>query len=56
MVSVLFFGGVQLVMLGVLGEYIWRMSNIARGQPWYIVMTRFGFEESPAALHDMAGL
>jgi glycosyltransferase involved in cell wall biosynthesis len=54
MIAVLFLGGIQLVMLGVIGEYIWRIGNISRGQPWYIVMTRFGFEESPPALRDVA--
>ncbi len=53
MVSMLFLGGVQLVMLGILGEYIWRIGNTARGQPWYIVMTRVGVD-SPVAGPEIA--
>jgi dolichol-phosphate mannosyltransferase len=43
MVAVLFLGGVQLIMLGVLGEYIWRASEQVRGRPMYIVMEQIGF-------------
>ncbi len=37
LISVLFFGGVQLVSLGILGEYIGRLYDEARGRPLYIV-------------------
>lgn len=40
MVAVLFLSGVQLIVLGVLGEYIWRTSDQVRGRPLYIVMER----------------
>ena len=43
MTVVLFLGGVQLVMLGVFGEYIWRISLEVRGRPHYIVMEEIGF-------------
>ena len=36
-VLVLIVGGVQLVMLGVLGEYLWRAVDEARGRPLYVV-------------------
>jgi glycosyltransferase involved in cell wall biosynthesis len=42
MVTVLFLGGIQLIVLGVLGEYIWRTSDQVRGRPLYIVMDRVG--------------
>ncbi len=45
MVAVLFLGGVQLVMLGILGEYIWRGSEQVKGRPPYIVMETVGFDE-----------
>jgi dolichol-phosphate mannosyltransferase len=37
MLAVLLLGGVQLVMIGVLGEYLWRVLDEARGRPLYIV-------------------
>lgn len=47
MVSILFLGGIQLVVLGVMGEYLWRIGNQARGQPPYVVMKEYGFENQP---------
>jgi glycosyltransferase involved in cell wall biosynthesis len=37
MLTVLLLGGVQLVMIGVLGEYLWRILEESRGRPLYIV-------------------
>lgn len=47
MVVVLFVGGVQMLMLGVLGEYLWRINSEVRGRPQYIVMNAFGFDAAP---------
>lgn len=44
MVAVLFLGGLQLTMLGILGEYIWRVTEQVRGRPLYIVMEATGFD------------
>jgi len=37
MVVVLVFGGVQMLMLGVIGEYLWRTLEHARQRPLYFV-------------------
>jgi dolichol-phosphate mannosyltransferase len=36
LITVLFLGGVQLISLGILGEYIGRLYDEARGRPLYI--------------------
>lgn len=37
LIAVLFLGGVQLISLGILGEYIGRLYDEARGRPLYII-------------------
>jgi glycosyltransferase involved in cell wall biosynthesis len=43
MVAVLFFGGVQLISLGIIGEYLARMYNEVKGRPLYLVRDELGF-------------
>ena len=45
MVTMLFLGGVQMLMLGIIGEYLWRINSEIRDRPQYIVMKECGFDK-----------
>lgn len=47
-VAILFFSGIQLISVGILGEYIARIFNEVKGRPSYLVARKLGFEKVDA--------
>ena len=44
MVSVLFLGGIQLISLGVLGEYVGRILTETKQRPLYVIRDTVGID------------
>jgi len=46
-ISILFLGGVQLICLGILGEYIGRIYEEVKGRPLWIIRDQAGLVTPP---------
>jgi dolichol-phosphate mannosyltransferase len=41
MILILVIGGLIMLMLGIIGEYVWRIYDEVRGKPNYVVRNVF---------------
>ena len=51
-IAILFFGGVQLTVIGILGEYVGRIYGEAKRRPLWLVKERIGFPDRAAGQRD----
>lgn len=51
MMVILLIGGFQMIMMGVLGEYLWRIYDESRRRPKYVVEKNTLLEREPSAPH-----
>ena len=53
MILILVIGGLIMIMLGIIGEYLWRIYDEVRDRPGYIVKKKYSSKSSTSAtLHE----
>jgi dolichol-phosphate mannosyltransferase len=52
LLGLLFMGGVQLVSVGIVGEYVGRSYEQSKGRPLYFIRDRIGFEDATTSLRE----
>lgn len=55
-IAVLFIGGVQLMFMGVVGEYVGRIYGEVKRRPLYLVREQLGFEPVASPAHPLANV